>query len=152
MQTNPKVILIEDDPNDLLMTMRAMEKAGVASTDVLVARDGDEALRVFFGEDGKSEPSASLCDTLRLILLDLKLPKISGMDVLKQIKSNERTRLIPITMLTSSNEEQDVISCYKLGVNSYIQKPVTFEKFENTVKELGVYWVYVNQPVPRNTL
>jgi len=151
MQTNPKVMLIEDDPNDLLLTMRAMEKAGVASSDVLVARDGEEALRFFFGEDGTGGFAASLRETLRLILLDLKLPKISGIEVLKDNKNDDRTRVIPVTMLTSSDEDQDMVSCYKLGVNSYVQKPVSSEKFANVVKELGTYWVMVNKPISRHT-
>jgi len=151
MQINPKVMLIEDDPNDLQLTMRAMVKAGVAASDVLVARDGEEALHYIFGEDGKNYDATALGTSLRLILLDLKLPKISGIEVLMKIKSDERTRLIPVAILTSSDEDQDVFSCYKYGVNSYVRKPVSSEKFESIVKELGIYWVSVNHPISQHT-
>lgn len=144
--TNRKtILLVEDNANDEYLTLRALKKHNVAN-DVVVARDGVEALDYLFG----TGPHAGR-DTRELplvVLLDLKLPKIDGLEVLRRIRNDERTRLLPVVILTSSNEERDVINGYKLGTNSYVQKPVDFTAFMDAVGQLGLYWLMLNQPVP----
>ena len=137
------ILLIEDNPNDVELTLRALRKNNLANS-IHVFSDGAEALDYFFanGEFLDRDMSSSP----KLVILDLKLPKIDGLEVLKQIKSNDRTRLIPVVVLTSSKEENDVIAGYRLGANSFIVKPVDFERFTNTISELGMYWLLLNEP------
>ena len=138
-----EILLVEDNPRDVEMTLRALKKRNLANK-VQVATDGAEALDFIFARGKYS--SRSLADGPKVILLDLKLPKVSGLEVLKAIKSNESTKIIPVVVLTSSQEEKDLIESYKLGVNSYITKPVDFDKFIESVGELGLYWLLINKP------
>lgn len=143
MSTQPlRILLVEDNPNDLELTLHALS-ASKLSNPVVVARDGAEALELLFG----SEEQAPLPELPQLILLDLKLPKVDGLEVLERIKGDERTRAIPVVVLTSSSEGPDIDRAYSLGVNSYIVKPVDFGQFCETVKQLGMYWLLLNQPV-----
>ena len=138
-----EILLVEDNQDDLDMTLRALRKANLTNH-IQAVRDGAEAVDFVFCQGafaGRKFESAP-----KVILLDLKLPKIDGMDVLKRIKSDPRTKMIPVVVLTSSNEQKDVIESYNLGVNSYLVKPVNFEGFAATVKDLGMYWLLLNQP------
>ncbi len=136
------ILLVEDNPNDVELTLRALKKHNLANN-IHVARDGQEALDFLFG----ASPSGSVkCNRLKVILLDLKLPKISGLEVLTKLKSDERCKSVPVVVLTSSQEDQDIQECYKLGVNSYVVKPVEFDAFAKTVADLGLYWMLVNKP------
>jgi two-component system, response regulator len=138
-----EILLVEDNSDDVEMTLRALRKANIVNH-IKVARDGAEALDFIFGD---GIPAAhQLEDLPKLILLDLKLPKIDGFEVLKRIKSDPRTKKIPIVVLTSSKEQQDVVETYQLGVNSYIVKPVNLEGFVDAVGKLGMYWLLLNQP------
>jgi len=137
------VLLVEDNPQDLELALIALREAN-SSSHIQVARDGAEALDFIFCEGIYS--SRHLEDAPKVIMLDLKLPKIDGLDVLRRIKGDRRTRLIPIVVLTSSREQRDVIESYELGVNSYIVKPVNFERFSSAVRNLGEYWQNHNQP------
>lgn len=136
------ILLVEDNPNDAELTLRALKDNNIAN-EITVVVDGEQALDYVFCR-GPYEIEGECC-TPKLIILDLKLPKIDGLEVLRQIKSNEETRTIPIVVLTSSKHESDVINSYKYGVNSYIVKPVEFEKFLNAVRQLGMYWLLFNQ-------
>lgn len=138
-----EILLVEDSPDDVEMTLRALRKANIVNR-IEVARDGAEALAFLFGHDQQTE---QVENTPKLILLDLKLPKVDGFDVLKRIKSDPRTTLIPVVILTSSREHRDVLQGYSLGVNSYIVKPVSFEGFLEAVGKLGMYWMLLNQPL-----
>jgi CheY-like chemotaxis protein len=138
-----EILLVEDNPHDAEMTLRAFRKANLANR-VQHARDGAEALEFIFGSGDDAGERIHLRP--RVILLDIKLPKVDGIEVLRALKSDERTRLIPVVMLTSSKEERDVVESYRLGANSYIVKPVGFEKFASVVTELGLYWAIVNEP------
>jgi CheY-like chemotaxis protein len=141
-----EILLVEDNPDDLEMTLRALKKANLANR-IQIARDGAEALDFIFCEGAHAERKIE--NVPRVILLDLKLPKVDGFEVLRRIKSDERTKAIPVVALTSSREQRDVYETYNLGVNSYIVKPVDFERFAHAVQKLGVYWLLLNQP-PRN--
>lgn len=138
-----ELLLVEDNPQDLELALRALRKAHLANF-IHVARDGAEALEFVFC----AGPHAArrITDAPKVILLDLKLPKIDGLEVLKRIKGDVRTRMIPIVVLTSSKEQSDVVASYQLGVNSYIVKPVNFERFTESVRELGLFWLLLNQP------
>jgi len=138
-----EILLVEDDPDDLEMTVRALRKANLANR-IHTARDGAEALQFIFGPESQS--SHPIANFPKMILLDLKLPKVDGMEVLQRIKSDPRTKMIPVIMLTSSKEQSDVMKSYRFGANSYIVKPVDFERFAVAVQELGVYWLLLNQP------
>jgi two-component system response regulator len=138
-----EILLVEDNSDDVEMTLRALRKANIVNN-IKVARDGAEALKFIFGEGTQTGPRVE--DMPKLILLDLKLPKIDGFEVLKRIKSDSRTKTIPIVVLTSSKEQQDVVETYQLGVNSYIVKPVKLEGFVDAVGRLGMYWLLLNQP------
>ncbi|HBC87742.1 MAG TPA: two-component system response regulator [Lentisphaeria bacterium] len=138
-----EILLVEDNPRDVEMTLRALKKRNLANK-VMVVNDGVEALDFIFSK-GKYE-GRSLANGPKVVLLDLKLPKVSGLEVLKKIKSDESTRIIPVVVLTSSQEEKDLVESYKLGVNSYITKPVDFDKFLDSVGELGLYWLLINKP------
>ncbi|MFV9505228.1 MAG: response regulator [Oscillochloridaceae bacterium umkhey_bin13] len=143
-QQQVEILLVEDNPNDVKLTLHAFRRQNIANQ-VHVARDGAEALDFLFGTDpyiGRSPEHGP-----RVILLDLKLPLVDGLDVLRKIKSDPRTRAIPVVMLTSSREESDIVASYALGVNSYIVKPVDFEQFTEAMRTLGFYWLLLNQPL-----
>jgi two-component system response regulator len=139
---NVSVLLVEDNEDDIELTLRVFRQYHLANH-LHVVRDGAEALDCLFGSGAYVERSP--CSQTKLILLDLKLPKVDGLEVLRRCKSDERTKSIPVVVLTSSREEQDVIESYKLGVNSYIVKPVDFHQFVEAVKQLNVYWLILNQ-------
>ncbi len=140
---NEKIILlVEDNPNDEELTLRALRKSNIANT-VIVVRDGPEALDFLFARGAYAQ--RDLTQAPQLVLLDLQLPKIGGLDVLKALRADDRTSCLPIVMLTSSREEQDMLRSYKLGANSYIQKPVDFTQFTEAVRQLGLYWLVLNQ-------
>ena len=144
------ILLVEDNKDDLELALHALRKERLANR-IQIARDGEEALDFLFCRGEFSD--RSLNHQPRLVLLDLKLPKVDGMEVLKQLKSDPRTKNIPVVILTSSKEERDLVSSYNLGANSYIQKPVDFDQFRETVKQVGLYWLVVNQaPVIENLL
>ena len=138
-----EILLVEDSQDDLDMTLRALRKANMANH-IEIARDGVEALDFIFCEGAHT--ARKIENMPKLILLDLKLPKVSGMEVLRRIKGDPRTKMIPVVMLTSSKEQKDVIESYGLGTNSYIVKPVDFESFAEAVQKLGMYWLLLNQP------
>ena len=139
------ILLVEDNPDDVELTQIALKEQKIMNKLVL-ARDGQEALDWLFSEGEHAGRDASEAPTV--ILLDLRLPKIDGIDVLKRIREDERTKLLPVVILTSSKEEQDVVRSYELGANSYIRKPVDFEQFSDAVRELGLYWLLLNEPPP----
>jgi two-component system, response regulator len=140
------ILLVEDNPDDEALTLRAFKKCNIAN-EVVIARDGQEALDYLFGTGQFAGRLAS--DLPAVVLLDLKLPKIDGLEVLRRLRADERTRLAPVVILTSSREERDVISGYRLGANSYIRKPVDFEQFTDSVKQLGLYWLLLNESPPQ---
>ncbi len=137
-----EILVVEDNPQDLELTLRALRKAKVSNR-IQVARDGAEALDYIFCEG--TYASRRIEDTPKVVLLDLKLPKVDGLEVLQKMKSDSRTKTIPVVVLTSSKEQKDVVESYRLGVNSYIVKPVGFEGFAASVGELGLYWLLLNQ-------
>lgn len=140
------ILLVEDNPDDEELTLRALKKNNILNP-VTVLRDGAEALDYLFCQGAYAERDAN--QRISVILLDLKLPKIEGLEVLKRLRADERTRLLPVVILTSSKEEQDLISGYHLGANSYIRKPVDFEKFVEAVRQIGLYWLMMNEPPPK---
>ena len=144
--TSKTILLIEDNSSDIDLTKRALEKGRIANALVVVS-DGQEALDYLFGMGEYAGRDSS--DFPALTLLDLKLPKVSGLDLLRRIRSDPRTRRMPVVILTSSREEQDIAAGYDLGVNSYIRKPVDFEHFVQSVAQLGLYWLVLNEEPPR---
>jgi two-component system, response regulator len=138
-----EILLVEDNEDDLELALHALRKEKLANS-IHVARDGEEALDFLFCSGPHA--SRSFDQPPKLVLLDLKLPKVDGMEVLKRLKADPRTRQIPVVILTSSKEERDLLNGYGLGVNSYIQKPVDFDQFRETVKRVGFYWLLINQP------
>lgn len=138
-----EILLVEDNPNDVELTLRALKKHNLANR-VHVVKDGAEALEYIFANGAYAHRKVE--HRPKVILLDLKLPKVDGLEVLRQIKSDERTKIIPVVVLTSSKEEKNIVGSYRLGVNSYITKPVDFDKFVESVSELGLYWLLLNQP------
>jgi two-component system response regulator len=138
-----EILLVEDNPNDVELTLRALKKHNITNK-IHVVKDGAEALEYIFAKGVYA--NRKIEDYPKVILLDLKLPKVDGLEVLRQIKSNEQTKLIPVVVLTSSKEERDLVESYRLGANSYITKPVDFESFVKAVSELGLYWLLLNQP------
>ncbi len=140
-----EILLVEDDPADAELTVHALRKERLANH-IEIARDGAEALDFLFCRGAYS--NRSFTNPPRVVLLDLKLPKISGHEVLRAIKEDERTRAIPVVVLTSSNQERDLVECYRLGVNSYIQKPVDLQKFQEVARHFGMYWLVVNHLPP----
>jgi CheY-like chemotaxis protein len=144
MNTLGRILIVEDDPRDVELTLTALEEYNLANA-VVVTRDGQEALdylhrRGQFHARSDGNPA--------VMLLDLKLPKVDGLEVLKQVRSDEHLKMIPVVVLTSSHEEKDMMRSYKLGVNAYVVKPVDFHEFVNAVKELGVFWAVINEPPP----
>ena len=143
MDDNVEILLVEDNPNDVELTLRALKKSNLANN-VFVAIDGAQALDFIFHTGAFT--GKGVYGHPKLILLDLELPKVSGIEVIRKIKSDEKTKVIPVIVLTSSEEDKDVTESYGLGVNSYIVKPVDFNKFAKTVAEIGLYWLLVNKP------
>jgi CheY-like chemotaxis protein len=144
MEKFRRILLVEDDPRDVELTLTALDDYKLAN-EVVVCRDGQEALDYLYAR-GKFSDRTN--ENPAVILLDLKLPKVDGLEVLQQIKSDERLRMIPVVVLTSSHEEKDMMRSYKLGVNAYVVKPVDFHEFINAVKELGMFWAVINEPPP----
>src|ERR1700749_4114310 len=143
MVENQRVILlVEDDPDHELLTIRALRKSNIVN-DIQVARDGEEAIELLFSNGPKALPSPP-----QVILLDLKLPKVDGLEVLRRIRESDRTRMLPVVILTSSDEESDIVRSYKLGVNSYIRKPVNFTEFAEATRQLGMYWLGLKECPP----
>ena len=142
---NKVILLVEDNPSDVKLTKRALEQNQIANK-LIVAEDGREALDYLFGLGQYA--GRDVRDFPAVVLLDLKLPRIDGLEVLKEIRSNEHTMLIPVVILTSSDQEKDLIASYKLGANSYIRKPVDFNQFAEAVRNLGMYWLLLNEPPP----
>lgn len=140
------ILLVEDNSDDEELTLRAMKQQNVRN-DVVVARDGAEALDYLFGTG--SYVGRDVNDRPEVVLLDLKLPKVDGLEVLRRIRKDERTKILPVVILTSSKEEEDIINSYSLGANSYIQKPVDFGQFAKAIKQLGLYWMVLNVPPPK---
>ncbi len=146
---DPKIILlVEDNPNDEALTLRALKKNNIKN-DVVVVRDGVEALEWLFSRGAHAGRDASILP--QVVLLDLKLPKVSGLEVLREIRANALTKRLPVVLLTSSKEQQDVIAGYELGANSYVLKPVDFVAFAEAVRQLGLYWLVINEPAPPET-
>ena len=146
MYSSKKILLVEDNPDDIELTLRAFKKSKIMN-EIVVKQDGEKAVEYLFGAEEVANNET--LDLPILILLDLKIPKIDGLEVLKRIKNHERTKLIPTVILTSSNEQTDIINGYMRGCNSYIRKPVDFNQFAETVKQLGLYWLVLNEP-PHN--
>ncbi|MCG6975720.1 MAG: response regulator [Acidiferrobacterales bacterium] len=142
---NRKILLVEDNPDDEALTLRALKKNNIAN-EVVITRDGVEALDYLFGEG--AHQGRDLADQPQVILLDLKLPKVDGLEVLKRIRQDDRTRRLPVVILTTSNEDSDIVSSYDLGANSYIRKPVDFDQFMEAVRQLGLYWLVLNVTAP----
>ncbi len=139
-----RILLVEDNPNDAELTLEALAEHNLAN-DVEWVHDGEEALDYLFC---RGKFAQGTCNDLAVVLLDLKLPKVDGMEVLRVIKSTEKLKLVPVVVLTSSREERDLVESYKLGVNAYVVKPVDFGEFMKAVEELGVFWALVNEPPP----
>jgi two-component system, response regulator len=139
------ILLVEDNPDDEALTRRALKKAQILN-ELVVARDGAEALDWLFGTGPHAGRDLSVMPTV--ILLDLKLPKVDGLEVLQKIRADERTKLLPVVVLTSSKEEQDLAQSYSLGANSYMRKPVDFTQFADSIRHLGLYWLVLNEPPP----
>jgi CheY-like chemotaxis protein len=144
MTTLGRILIVEDDPNDVELTLTALADYNLAN-EVVVTRDGQQALDYLHC---RGEFRTRSTDNPAVMLLDLKLPKVGGLEVLQQIKSDERLKMIPVVVLTSSNEEKDMMRSYSLGVNGYVVKPVDFHEFINAVKELGIFWAIINEPPP----
>lgn len=143
---NEVIMLVEDNPDDEALTVRALRKSKVMN-EIVVARDGVQALDYLFCEGTHAGRDTS--EMPQVVLLDLKLPKLDGLGVLRRLRADERTRLLPVVRLTSSNEEQDRVNGYGLGANSYVRKPVDFEQFVAAATQLGLYWLVLNEPAPR---
>ncbi|MBE8999537.1 MULTISPECIES: response regulator [unclassified Nostoc] len=140
------ILLVEDNPDDEALTLRALKKNNIMN-EVVVARDGVQALDYLFGKGVYTDRDMSVMPNL--ILLDLKLPKMDGLEVLRHLRADERTKILPVVILTSSKEEQDLINGYSLGANSYVRKPVDFSQFSEAVRQLGLYWFVLNESPPR---
>ena len=145
MNNEVELLLVEDDPNDVELTLLALRKHKLANK-IHVVRDGAEALDFLFARGAYAQRNSN--GLPKVILLDLKLPKVSGLEVLRAIKADARTQAVPVVVMTSSREQRDMVEGYRLGVNSYIQKPIDFDQFQNTIRDLGYYWLVVNQSPP----
>jgi CheY-like chemotaxis protein len=145
MPREATILLVEDDPDDETLTLRALRKSGVRHA-LVVARDGVEALDYLFGTGRHAGRDLGLMPLV--VLLDLKLPRLDGLEVLRRIRADERTRLLPVVILTSSDEERDRLEGYRHGANSYVRKPVDYDRFAEAVRQLGLYWLLLNQPPP----
>lgn len=141
------ILLVEDNPDDEALTIRALKKNNIGNH-LVVVRDGVEAIDFLFGTGAYKDRDPK--DTPQVVLLDLKLPKMDGLEVLRRIRENELTRLLPVVILTSSKEEQDILKGYKLGANSYVRKPVDFDQFVEAVRQLGLYWLVLNESPLKN--
>jgi CheY-like chemotaxis protein len=139
-----RILMVEDDPNDVELTLTALEEYNLAN-EIVVTRDGEEALDYLFC---RGRFSTRTSDNPAVLLLDLKLPKVDGLEVLQQVKADEKLRMIPVVVLTSSHEERDMVASYRLGVNAYVVKPVDFHEFVNAIRELGIFWAVINEPPP----
>jgi CheY-like chemotaxis protein len=139
------ILLVEDNPDDEALAIRALKRHHI-SNEIVVARDGVEALDYLFGTGQYTGRDLSLKPTV--VLLDLKLPRVDGLEVLRRLREDERTRLLPVVILTTSNEEQDMLDSYSFGCNSYIRKPVDFIEFSEAIRQLGMYWLLMNEPPP----
>lgn len=139
------ILLVEDNPDDEALTLRALKKSNIAN-EIFVVRDGAEALDYLFGTGPYT--GRDPLDLPQVTLLDLKLPKVDGLEVLRRIRADPRTRMLPVVILTSSKEDQDLISAYSIGVNSYVRKPVDFNQFVEAIGQLGLYWLVLNEPPP----
>jgi CheY-like chemotaxis protein len=146
-QEDLQILLVEDNPNDVKLTLHALREGNLANA-IQVARDGEEALDFLFCRGEFAQRSFD--HPPRLVLLDLKLPRVDGLEVLRAVKSAPRTKAIPVVVLTASREESDLVNSYRLGVNAYIQNPVEFDAFRLVVKQLGLFWLVVNEPPPPN--
>jgi len=146
MVTDRVILLVEDNPDDEHLTIRGLRRGNI-SNEIIVARNGVEALDYLFGTGAYAGRDVN--DVPALVLLDLKLPKIDGLEVLRRIRADERTSLLPVVVLTSSNEEQDIIKSYDTGVNSYVRKPVDFDQFSESIRQLGLYWLLINERIPQ---
>ena len=144
MNTLGRILMVEDDPKDVELTLTALDEYNLAN-EVVVTRDGEEALDYLYCRGNFTTRSS---DNPAVLLLDLKLPKVDGLEVLQQMKSDPKLKMIPVVVLTSSHEEKDLVASYKLGVNGYVVKPVDFHEFVNAIKELGVFWAVINEPPP----
>ncbi len=145
IEMDETILLVEDNPDDIELTMRAFRKNNIANN-LMVARDGVEALDYLFCRGAFCD--RNMKDTPRLILLDLKLPKMDGLQVLEALRAEDSTKLVPVVILTSSREEQDLITGYKFGANSYVRKPINFNEFVDAVRNIGLYWLLINEPPP----
>ncbi len=140
------ILLVEDNPDDVELTLRALKQYNVRNQ-IAVVRDGAEALDFLFASGAYAERST--CPMPAVVILDLKLPKMDGLEVLQRMRADERTKLVPVVILTSSKEERDMVNGYKLGANSYVRKPVDFTEFVEAARQLGLYWLVVNEPPPQ---
>jgi two-component system, response regulator len=140
------ILLVEDNPDDEALAVRALKKNNVLN-EIAVARDGVEALEYLFGEGAHADRDAELVP--QLVLLDLKLPKLDGLGVLRRLRADPRTKLLPVVLLTSSTEEEDLLNGYGFGANSYVRKPVDFDQFKEAIRQLSLYWLVLNEPPPR---
>ncbi|MEU4156404.1 response regulator [Actinoplanes sp. NPDC026670] len=143
MNIHGRILLVDDSPDDVALTLRALKKNNITNT-VDIASDGEEAIRYLFPADGQPDALPAL------VLLDLNMPKVTGLEVLRHIRDDPRTRYLPVVVLTTSTEERDIVNTYDLGANSFVRKPVAFDEFLEAVRVLGMYWLLVNRPVGRH--
>ena len=146
MEEKRTILLVEDNPDDVELTLRALKQYNVRN-EIAVVRDGAEALDYLFATGAYAERST--CPMPAVVILDLKLPKVDGFEVLQRMRADERTKLVPVVILTSSKEEKDMVNGYKFGANSYVRKPVDFTQFVEAARQLGLYWLVINEPPPR---